>query len=230
MTNPLARGFDRLLTLKRSDRKDFVQKPSSRASGFSAEAMQGLADLDARSAPLEAITQASSGSNFRRTRRLSNDAAAGGGLVTDDRGNQVPHYWGHRKRLRERFLLGGHMPMPEYEVLELLLFNAIKRIDVKPLAKRLLAEFGDLNGVIAATEHRLLKVFGATPKVYLQLRIAEAFAQRTGQAKVLKREVWYAFNASDESHTNLQEDRQFACCSAFAESHQDGQYSAISWR
>jgi len=79
--------------------------------------------------------------------------------------------------------------MPEYELLELLLFNAIPRIDVKPLAKRLLAEFGDLNGVIAATEQRILQVPGANNWVYLQLRIADAFASRMARAKVLHREV-----------------------------------------
>ena len=46
-----------------------------------------------------------------------------------------------------------------------MLFNAIERIDVKPLAKALLAAFGDLNGVVAASEHRLLQVPGTTPKV-----------------------------------------------------------------
>ena len=75
-----------------------------------------------------------------------------------------PHYWGHRERLRQRFLAGGHAAMPEYELLELVLFNAIERIDVKPLAKALLAAFGDLNGVVAASEHRLLQVPGATPQ------------------------------------------------------------------
>ena len=54
--------------------------------------------------------------------------------------------------------------MPEYELLELLLFNAIDRIDVKPLAKALLAAFGDLNGVVAASEPRLLEVPGTTPQ------------------------------------------------------------------
>ena len=110
-------------------------------------------------------------------------------MVTGADGQARPHYWGHRARLRTRFLEGGHAPMPEYEILELLLFNAIERIDVKPLAKRLLAAFGDLNGVVAASEHRLMQVEGATDRVYLQLRIAEAFAQRMGKAKVLRREV-----------------------------------------
>ena len=50
--------------------------------------------------------------------------------------------------------------MPEYELLELVLFNAVPRIDVKPLAKTLLAAFGDLNGVIAAPEPRLMQVPG----------------------------------------------------------------------
>jgi DNA repair protein RadC len=100
-----------------------------------------------------------------------------------------PHYWGHRERLRQRFLAGGHAAMPEYELLELLLFNAIERIDVKPLAKALLAAFGDLNGVVAASEHRLTQVPGTTPKVWLQLRVVEAFAHRMAQARVMQRSV-----------------------------------------
>jgi len=100
-----------------------------------------------------------------------------------------PHYWGHRERLRRRFLEGGQAAMPEYELLELLLFNAIERIDVKPLAKALLSVFGDLNGVVAASEHRLLQVPGTTAKVWLQLRIAEAFAHRMARARVMQRSV-----------------------------------------
>ncbi|HMQ92085.1 MAG TPA: DNA repair protein RadC [Amaricoccus sp.] len=100
-----------------------------------------------------------------------------------------PHYWGHRERLRQRFLTGGHAAMPEYELLELVLFNAIPRIDVKPLAKTLLATFGDLNGVIAASEHRLMQVPGATPKLYFQLRLLEAIAHRMARARVIQRSV-----------------------------------------
>lgn len=157
--------------------------------GFSESAMRGLADLDARIPPPGVVTQPAYARPFKGNDRLSSEAAAGGGMVTDRDGNKRPHYWGHRERLRTRFLTGGHKPMPEYEILELLLFNAIPRIDVKPLAKRLLAAFGDLNGVVAASEHRLLQVEGATDRVYLQLRIAEAFAQRMARAKVLERNV-----------------------------------------
>lgn len=85
--------------------------------------------------------------------------------------------------------------MPDLELFELLLFNAIPRIDVKPLAKRLLAEFGGLGSVVAASQHRLLEVEGATEKVYLQLRIAGALASRLAQARVMHRDVLSSWEA-----------------------------------
>lgn len=138
-------------------------------NGFSEAALRGLEELDRRIP------------SGVETKPLAAGEYAGHG------GGPLPHYMGHRSRLRTRFLTGGHAPMPEYELLELLLFNAIDRIDTKPLAKKLLATFGDLNGVIAASEHRLLQVRGTTKKVYLQLRLVEAFAHRMAQAKVLER-------------------------------------------
>lgn len=65
----------------------------------------------------------------------------------------APHYLGHRKRLRERFIRGGAEALQEYELLELILFRAIPRRDVKALAKRLIAEFGDLSGVLLSLIH-----------------------------------------------------------------------------
>lgn len=164
--------------------------------GFSEAALKGLAELEARSPPPDVATEPAYARAFRMTDRLRADASAGGGLVRDA-GSAVarPHYWGHRERLRTRFLEGGHAPMPEYELLELLLFNAIPKIDVKPLAKRLLAAFGDLNGVIAASEHRILQVEGTDRWVYLQLRVVEAFGQRMAQARVLRREVLSSWDA-----------------------------------
>ncbi|MGI9433280.1 MAG: RadC family protein [Geminicoccaceae bacterium] len=69
-----------------------------------------------------------------------------------------PHYHGHRQRLRDRFLAGGADEMPDYELLELLLFFGIRYIDVKPLAKHLLAEFGSFGGLLAAEPERLKQV------------------------------------------------------------------------
>ncbi len=61
-----------------------------------------------------------------------------------------PHYHGHRGRVRERVLRAGIESLPDYELLELLLFYSIERIDTKPLAKRLLDRFGTLGDVFAA--------------------------------------------------------------------------------
>ncbi|MBM9595190.1 DNA repair protein RadC [Rhodobacteraceae bacterium MCCB 386] len=142
--------------------------------GFSEDALRGLEELERR-VPSSVVTRA-----------LTPGERPGQGGVD---GATRPHYWGHRERLRQRFIAGGHAAMPDYELLELLLFNAIPRIDVKPLAKQLLATFGDLNGVIAASQHRLMQVSGVTDKVYLQLRIAEAFAHRMARSKVIERSV-----------------------------------------
>ena len=62
----------------------------------------------------------------------------------------VPHYHGHRQRLRDRFLTAGGDALGDYELLELILFRAIPKRDLKPLAKHLLAEFGSFAEVISA--------------------------------------------------------------------------------
>ena len=64
----------------------------------------------------------------------------------------------HRKRLRDRFMAGGAAALPDYELLELLLFRAIPRQDVKPLARLLLDSFGDFGRVISASPARLKMV------------------------------------------------------------------------
>ena len=61
-----------------------------------------------------------------------------------------PHYHGHRGRVRERVLKSGADGLEDYELLELLLFYAIERIDTKPLAKRLIERFGTLGDLFAA--------------------------------------------------------------------------------
>lgn len=67
---------------------------------------------------------------------------------------------GHRKRLRERFLKGGEKAVPDYELLELLLFGVIPRGDVKPLAKKLLSECGSLGALLQASVETLKAIPG----------------------------------------------------------------------
>ncbi len=70
--------------------------------------------------------------------------------------SKTPHYAGHRDRLRQRFLSGGVEALQDYELLELILFMAIPRRDVKPLAKDLITTFGGLRGVLRASVQDLM--------------------------------------------------------------------------
>lgn len=103
------------------------------------------------------------------------------------RTDPAPHYVGHRERLRERFLAGGPDSLPDYELLELALFAAVPRRDVKPLAKALIARFGSFAEAIAAPRDRILDVDGATAAVAVQLKIVEAAARRLAKTRVLGR-------------------------------------------
>lgn len=154
------------------------------AEGFSEQALRDLEAMDARQPPPEAYHQTFE-QESRPAARPRAAAPAG-----------KPHYHGHRERLRQRFMAAGPQSLPDYEVLELILFNAIGRIDVKPQAKQLLAEFGDLNTVLNAPEPRLLKVLRGLrmgpkdpEKVVVQFRLAQEIAGRMARAKVMHRSV-----------------------------------------
>jgi len=77
--------------------------------------------------------------------------------------------------------------MPDYELMELVLFAAIPRRDVKPLAKQLIAQFGSFAEVIAAPRSRLLEVDGIGDAVVTQLKIIEAAALRLARGQMLNR-------------------------------------------
>ena len=110
----------------------------------------------------------------------------------------------HRKRLRDRFMAGGAAAMPDYEVLELVLFRAIPRQDVKPLARLLIDTFGDFNRVIAATPARLAQVSGVGDAVIVELKIVEAAAQRMARSRVMQRHVMSGWDALlDYCHTTM---------------------------
>jgi len=110
----------------------------------------------------------------------------------------------HRKRLRERFMEGGAAAMPDYELLELLLFRSIPRQDVKPLARLLLDTFGDFNRVLTAPVERLSEVKGVGDAVITDLKILEASAHRMARAKVMQRQVISSWDALlDYCHTTM---------------------------
>jgi len=115
-------------------------------------------------------------------------AEAGGVFVAP------PHYLGHRARLRERFL-AGHDAMPDYELMELTLFAAVPRRDVKPLAKALIARFGGYAEAISAPRARLLEVEGVSEAIATQLKIVEAAALRLAKARVLNRPALSSWTA-----------------------------------
>ncbi|WP_417740785.1 RadC family protein [Salipiger sp.] len=101
----------------------------------------------------------------------------------------------HRVRLRQRFREGGADALPDYEMLELLLFRAIPRRDVKPLARALLDTFGDFNAVISAPEYRLRAVGGVGQSVITELKLVEAAAHRLARSRVLQRPVVSSWDA-----------------------------------
>jgi DNA repair protein RadC len=106
-----------------------------------------------------------------------------------------PHYVGHRDRLRERAGAGGLAALPDYEVLELLLFRAIPRGDVKPLAKQLLVRFGSLGAVLGADLEALKSVRGVGEAVALDLRLVQEAALRAAREQASRRTVISSWSA-----------------------------------
>jgi hypothetical protein len=101
----------------------------------------------------------------------------------------LPHYHGHRERLRERFRAVGPDALSDYELLEAVLFRALPRRDVKPLAKTLTATFGSFAEVITAPAARLAEVKGMGEASITELKIVEAAASRLLRGEVKKRPV-----------------------------------------
>ena len=110
----------------------------------------------------------------------------------------------HRKRLRDRFMQGGAAAMPDYELLEMVLFRANARADMKPLGRRLLETFGDFNGVLSAPPERLREVAGVGDAVIAELKLLEAAAQRLSRARIMDRPVLGSWHALiDYCHTAM---------------------------
>lgn len=109
--------------------------------------------------------------------------------------DESPHYLGHRARLRSRFLEAGGEHVPDYELLELLLFSARPRGDVKPLAKRLLKQFGSFDKVIYASEHELRQVDEVGDAVISALKTVRVAAQRLVKSEIGQQPIIQSWSA-----------------------------------
>jgi DNA repair protein RadC len=116
-------------------------------------------------------------------------------LADDGLAEGMPHYLGHRERLRERFLEAGPEAVTEYELLELVLFRAIPRRDVKPRAKALIAKFGSFGEVVSAPRQRLREIDGLGEAAIAEIKIVQAAAGRLARGQAKKRTVLSSWSA-----------------------------------
>lgn len=103
--------------------------------------------------------------------------------------DEPPHYLGHRQRLRQRFLEGGSAALADYELLEMLLFSAKARGDVKPLAKTVLKTFGSFARTITAAEEDLRKIPDMGDAAICALKVVQAAMTRMLQEQVAERPI-----------------------------------------
>lgn len=108
--------------------------------------------------------------------------------MADAQKKDKPHHTGHRDRLRERFL-NAPDSLPDYELLELLLFMAIPRKDVKPIAKRLIDRFKNINGVLNASLNDLQSIDGISHNSAVAIRAIRAAGLRLLKQDIMGRPV-----------------------------------------
>ena len=129
------------------------------------------------------------------TKGVTSKVAPDKQLVPTPTHDKKPGHLGHRERLRERFLSGGADAMPDYELLELLLFRSIPRQDTKPIAKALIAKFGTFGDVLAAPATRLKEVSGVGDKVIFELKLIQASALGMSRNTVLDKPALTSWTA-----------------------------------
>jgi DNA repair protein RadC len=102
---------------------------------------------------------------------------------------EAPHYHGHRERLRERFREAGADALSDYELMEMVLFRALPRRDVKPLAKALIVRFGSFAEAVHAPEPLLKEVGGLGDSAITEIKLIAATASRVAKGQLKKKTV-----------------------------------------
>jgi DNA repair protein RadC len=125
-------------------------------------------------------------------------------------GEVSPDASGHRARLRKRLFEGGPEALHEHELVEYLLALALPRRDTKPLAKRMIADFGGFGPLLAADADTIMRRCGVTENVAAAIKIAQAAAIRLLKAQVAGQTVlgsWQAlmdYLAADMGHLPIE--------------------------
>lgn len=107
---------------------------------------------------------------------------------------EPPLHTGHRQRLKERFRKTGHDGLPDYELLELVLFRAIPRRDTKALAKRLIAAFGSFAEVVNAPDQRLMEIDEVGDSVVGEFRLIQAASLRLARSAIMTKPALSSWN------------------------------------
>jgi DNA repair protein RadC len=108
---------------------------------------------------------------------------------------EAPHYHGHRERLRERFRDAGPDALSDYELLEMVLFRALPRRDVKPLAKSLIGRFGSFAEVVHAPDARLREISGLGEAAIIEIKLIAASASRVAKGQLKQRTMLSSWTA-----------------------------------
>jgi DNA repair protein RadC len=112
--------------------------------------------------------------------------------MSDNKNNDA---LGHRSRLRSRFLQGGNNAIADYELLEILLFAAHPRGDVKPLAKKLLKKYGSIAATLQASHISLKEIEGVGEAVIASLKIVELACQHLLKEQLFERPIINSWTA-----------------------------------
>ncbi|WP_052290669.1 UPF0758 domain-containing protein [Rickettsia akari] len=100
----------------------------------------------------------------------------------------TPHYIGHRKRVKERFVAAGAEHFSDYALLVVMLFTTIHRKDVKPLAKKLLDHF-DITNLINLDKERLLSIKGTNENLYINFALIRELINRVLKQKIINKNI-----------------------------------------
>lgn len=111
--------------------------------------------------------------------------------------NKASDQSGHRARLRERLLDGGAGGFHDYELIEYLLTLTIPRVDTKPLAKRLLHDFGGIGALLGASPGTL-RGEGLSDAAVAALKIAQASALRLLESRIEERPLLSSWDALEQ--------------------------------